>query len=228
MLEQLKEEVLEANLALQRAGLVQLTWGNVSGIDRPSGRFVIKPSGVPYEALAAADLVVVDLDGRRVEGSRNPSSDTPAHRVLYRAFAQIGGITHAHSLHATMFAQAGREIPCLGTTHADVFFGPVPLARALTAAEVEEDYETHTGRVIVERFAGLRPAEVPAVLVAHHGPFTWGRSASDAVHNAIALEAVAAMALGTLQLNPAAGALPGHILDKHHARKHGPKAYYGQ
>lgn len=228
MLEQLKRDVLEANLALQRAGLVQLTWGNVSGIDRAAGLFVIKPSGVPYAALTPGDMVVVGLDGKRAEGKHKPSSDTPTHCVLYNAFESLGGIAHAHSLHATAFAQACREIPCLGTTHADQFFGTVPLARALSAAEVAEDYETHSGRVIVERFAALKPLEMPGVLLAHHGPFTWGRSAADAVNNAIALEAVAAIALRTFQLNPQAGPIPRHILDKHHGRKHGPDSYYGQ
>jgi L-ribulose-5-phosphate 4-epimerase len=228
VLEALKNSVLEANLEVQRVGLVTLTWGNVSGIDRQAGLFVIKPSGVPYGELAADDMVVVDLDGRRVEGKRNPSSDTPSHAVLYRAFAEIGGITHTHSVHATMFAQACREIPCLGTTHADHFHGPVPLTRALTAAEVEQAYEANTGNVIVERFAGIKPMEMPAVLVAHHGPFTWGKDAADSVKNGIALETVAQMALGTFQLRGDVAPVPGYMLEKHYSRKHGPRAYYGQ
>jgi len=228
MLEQLKEQVLAANLELARSGLVQLTWGNVSGIDRQAGLFVIKPSGVPYAELAVEDMVVMNLAGRRVEGERNPSSDAPSHAVLYRAFAAIGGVAHAHSVHAAAFAQACRGIPCLGTTHADHFNGTVPVTRALTAAEVQQAYEAHTGDVIVERFASLKPMEMPAVLVAQHGPFTWGKDAADAVKNSIALETVARMAIGTLQLNANAAPLPAHVLSKHYTRKHGPKAYYGQ
>jgi len=228
MLEQLKADVCRANIELVERGLVTLTWGNVSGIDRPSGLVVIKPSGVGYERLRPERMVVVDLDGRVVDVDLRPSSDTPAHLVLYRHFEGAGGITHTHSTHAVMFAQARREIPCLGTTHADHFDGPVPLARPLSAQEVEEDYEGHTGRVIVERFAELDPVAVPGVLVAGHGPFAWGRDAADSVHNAVALEAVAQMALGTLLLNPDAGPLEPHLLEKHYQRKHGPKAYYGQ
>lgn len=228
MLEELKAEVLKANLDLVRAGLVTLTWGNASGMDRARGLVVIKPSGVAYEALRAEHLVVVGLDGRVAEGALKPSSDLKTHLALYRAFADIGGVTHTHSPHATVFAQACREIPALGTTHADHFYGPVPLARALTKEEVQQDYEGNTGAAIVERFRGLKPLEMPAVLCAHHGPFTWGKSAADAVTNAIALESVAAMALGTLQLAPGIGAMPQHILDKHYTRKHGPNAYYGQ
>jgi L-ribulose-5-phosphate 4-epimerase len=228
MLEELRNQVLAANLELARSGLVQLTWGNVSGIDRERGLMVIKPSGVEYSALRAEDLVVLDLDGRAVDGKLKPSSDTPSHLVLYRAFKELGGITHAHSVYATMFAQACREIPCLGTTHADQFCGAVPLARALTPEEVEQGYEVNTGRVIVERLAGVNPLHMPAVLAAHHGPFTWGKNAADAVRNAVALETVAKMAWGTLLLNPGIGPIPAHILDKHWQRKHGPAAYYGQ
>jgi len=228
MLEQLKTAVLEANLDLNRSGLVTLTWGNVSGIDRARGLVVIKPSGVAYADLTPDDLAVVNLDGKVVAGRRKPSSDTKTHLVLYRAFPDIGGVAHTHSANAVAFAQAGREIPALGTTHADHFFGPVPVARALTEAEVSEDYETNTGRVIVERFAGLKPAEMPAVLAAHHGPFTWGKDAMDAVRNSVALEAVAEMALKTVLLNPGVGPMPAHVLRKHYTRKHGPNAYYGQ
>jgi len=228
MLENLKHEVLQANLALVRHGLVILTWGNVSAIDRRSGRVVIKPSGVAYDAMTAADMVVTDLDGTVVEGKLRPSSDLPTHLALYRAWPAVGGIVHTHSDHATMFAQACREIPCFGTTHADHFHGPVPVTRLLTAAEVAGDYEAATGAVIVERFGALDPAHVPAVLVAGHGPFAWGPDAPRAVQNALALEAVARMARGTLQLNPAAGPIPAYIIEKHFSRKHGPKAYYGQ
>lgn len=228
MLDELKSAVYRANLHLVRHGLVTLTWGNVSGIDRQSNLVVIKPSGLSYERMQPEQMVVVDLDGRVVEGELRPSSDTPAHLVLYRHFDTIGGITHTHSTHATMFAQARRELPCLGTTHADHFFGPVPLARALSAKEVADDYEGNTGRVIVERFAELDPVAMPAVLVAGHGPFAWGKDAADSIENAVAVEAVARMALGTLQLNPQAPTLEPYILDKHYGRKHGPDAYYGQ
>jgi L-ribulose-5-phosphate 4-epimerase len=228
MLEALKEQVLEANLELQRSGLVPLTWGNVSGIDRQAGFMVIKPSGVPYDELTVENMVVVSLDGHRADGGLSPSTDTPAHLELYRAFPDIGGVTHTHSVHATAFAQACREIPCLGTTHADHFFGPVPVTRVLTAREVDENYEAWTGRVIVERMAGIKPLEMPAALVAYHGPFTWGKTAAASVENSIALEAVAEMALGSLRLNERIDAMPEHILRKHFTRKHGSKAYYGQ
>lgn len=228
MLDELKQAVWQANLELHRAGLVTLTWGNVSGIDRATGLMVIKPSGVPYSELKPDHLVVLDLDGKVVEGKLNPSSDTPTHRCLYLAFPALGGITHTHSVHATAFAQACREIPCLGTTHADHFAGPVPAARALTPAEVKADYEGNTGVVIVERFKALNPMEVPGVLVPHHGPFTWGKSAMDSVKNSIALEVIAHMAYLTLALGPATGTMPLHISDKHYARKHGPDATYGQ
>ena len=228
MLEDLKQAVWQANLDLDRAGLVTLTWGNVSGIDRTAGLMVIKPSGVPYSELKPDHLVVLNLDGKVVEGKLNPSSDTPTHRCLYRAFPAIGGITHTHSVHATAFAQACREIPCLGTTHADHFAGPVPVARALTPAEVEADYEGNTGVVIVERFKSLNPMEVPGVLVSHHGPFTWGKHAMDSVKNSIALEVIARMAQITLAMNAATGPIPSHISNKHYTRKHGPNATYGQ
>ena len=228
MLDELRQAVWEANLELERSGLVKLTWGNVSGVDRRAGLFVIKPSGVQYSELQPRHLVVLDLDGQVVEGALRPSSDTPTHAVLYRSFPDIGGITHTHSVHATMFAQACREIPCLGTTHADHFYGAVPLTRALTEAEVEEDYELHTGRAIVECFAGTKPMAMPAVLAAHHGPFTWGKNAAESVKNSVALETVAEMALGTMLLNNRVGPIPDHILNKHYSRKHGPNAYYGQ
>lgn len=228
MLEELKQQVYEANLALDRAGLVTLTWGNASGIDRDKGLVAIKPSGVSYDELTPDHIVLVDLEGQAVQSDLNPSSDTPSHVVLYKAFETIGGITHTHCTHAAMFAQACREIPCFGTTHADHFHGPVPLARALTEEEVKDGYEVNTGHVIVERFKDLDPVEVPAVLCAHHGPFTWGKNTADAVKNAVALETVAHMALGALQLDPGLEPIPDHILEKHYTRKHGPNAYYGQ
>jgi L-ribulose-5-phosphate 4-epimerase len=230
LLPDLRADVLHANLLLEREGLVRLTWGNVSGIDRERGWFVIKPSGVPYADLRADHLVVVDLDGTVVEGSLRPSSDMPTHRILYREFPEIGGVCHTHSVHAVMFCQAGRELPCLGTTHADHFHGPVPVVRELTAAETEADYETLTGRAIAERFRelGLSPREMPAALQRFHAPFTWGRNALDAVKNSVALEVCCHMALGTLALDPASPRLPDHLLRKHYLRKHGPGAYYGQ
>jgi L-ribulose-5-phosphate 4-epimerase len=228
MLEELRQQVLEANLELVRTGLVRLTWGNVSGIDRASGLFVIKPSGVPYGELRAEHLVVLDLAGRVVEGTLRPSSDTPTHRILYAAFPAIGGITHTHSVFATSFAQACREIPCLGTTHADHFNGSVPVARPLTVPEVDQDYEGNTGKAIVECFARREALEMPAVLAAHHGPFTWGKTAMDSVRNSVALETVAEMAAHTLSLNSIAPRIPPHYLHKHYSRKHGPQATYGQ
>ncbi len=230
MLEALKNEVCAANRALESSGLVKLTWGNVSGIDRASGLWCIKPSGVAYADLKPEDLVVLDLEGSIVEGSLRPSSDTKTHLHLYREFTEIGGITHTHSPYATMFSQASREIPCYGTTHADHFYGTVPVARALTQAELDEDYEHHTGVAIVECFRklGLKPMEMPGVLQAHHAPFTWGKSAMDSLNNSIALEMCAQMALGSFQLRPGLAPIPDHILEKHHSRKHGPGAYYGQ
>ncbi len=228
MLDSLKQDVCQANLDLVAHGLVTLTWGNVSGISDDRAHVVIKPSGVPYDQMRPEHMVVVDRDGRVVEGELRPSSDTATHVLLYQRFDSIGGVTHTHSRFATMYAQARAEIPCLGTTHADHFFGPVPVTRPLTAAEVDEAYEANTGHVIIERFAELDPAAMPAVLVAGHAPFAWGGSAADSVKNAVALEAVAEMALGTLQIRPDAPPLEPYVLDKHYRRKHGPDAYYGQ
>lgn len=228
MLEDLKEQVYRANLDLVEHGLVVLTWGNASGMDRDNGLVVIKPSGVDYASLQPADMVVVDLDGVVVEGKLRPSSDLPTHLVLYRAFEQSGGLTHTHSTHATMFAQAHSGVPCFGTTHADQFYGDVPVTRPMTREEVVSDYERHTGDVIVERFAELDPVAMPAALVAGHGPFTWGPDVDAAVKNAVALEQVARMALGTRQIRPDQGPIPAYLLDKHYLRKHGDDAYYGQ
>ncbi|MDF2377447.1 MAG: L-ribulose-5-phosphate 4-epimerase AraD [Verrucomicrobiales bacterium] len=230
MLEELKEEVLKANLMLVTEGLVRLTWGNVSGVDREKGMFVIKPSGVAYEDLTRDSLVVLDLEGNVVEGSLRPSSDTPTHRILYCKFPQIGGVTHTHSVHATMFSQAGVELPCQGTTHADHFFGTVPVVRELTEAEVAEDYETNTGRAIAQHFHEneIEPMEMPACFQKYHAPFTWGKNAVDSVKNSVALEVCAQMALGTWQLSAEQSGLPLHLLDKHYLRKHGSGAYYGQ
>jgi len=224
----LREQVCEANLELVRLGLVTLTWGNVSGINDERDLVVIKPSGVAYEKMTPEHMVVVDLEGNVVEGQLRPSSDTPTHVLLYKHFDGVGGITHTHSPRATVFAQARMEIPCLGTTHADHFFGPVPVTRPLSEAEVETAYEANTGQVIVERFAEMDPIAMPAALVAGHGPFTWGRSAAESVKNAVALEAVAEMAQRTLAICPDAPGLESYILNKHYGRKHGPGAYYGQ
>lgn len=228
MLEDLKERVWKANLDLVRRGLVILTFGNASGVDRDKGVAAIKPSGVSYEDLKPGDIVLVDFEGQAVESGLAPSSDTPAHLEIYRAFPGVGGVVHAHSPWATAFAQAGREIPCLGTTHADHFHGPVPLARPLTKEEVETAYERNIGRVISETFARRDPMAVPAVLAPGHGPFVWGRTPEEAVQNAVALEFSARTAFRTLTLNPESAALPGYILNKHYERKHGPRAYYGQ
>jgi L-ribulose-5-phosphate 4-epimerase len=228
MLRDLKEAVWKANLDLQKLGLVILNFGNASGIDRRRGVVAIKPSGVAYEALKPEEIVLVDLGGRVVEGRLNPSSDTPAHVELYKAFPEIGGVVHAHSECATAFAQARKEIPCLGTTHADFFDGPVPVTRELTPKEVREDYEGNTGRVIVKRFSRLDPMMRPAVLVAGHGPFVWGTTPGEAVRTSLVLEWLAKTALRTRFLNPRAESLPDHILEKHFERKHGPRAYYGQ
>lgn len=229
MLEALKETVCEANLELFRRGVVLYTWGNVSGIDRARGLVVIKPSGVPYQGMQPSDMVVVDLEGHIVEGTLRPSSDTPTHLELYKAFPEIGGVVHTHSTHAVVFAQAGMEIPPLGTTHADYFYGAVPVSRSLTRDEVQEAYEKNTGRVIVETVheTEREPLAVPGVLVRNHGPFTWGKDPAEAVYHSVVLEEIAEMAWKTLQINPAA-ALPPYILEKHYQRKHGPKAYYGQ
>ena len=228
MLDQLKRTVFEANLRLVKEGLVIDTWGNVSGIDRPTGMVVIKPSGVRYETMRPEDMAVVSLpDGRHVEGLK-PSSDTPTHLELYRSFGQIGGVAHTHSTFATVWAQARRDIPALGTTHADYFHGDIPCTRLMTPQEIAADYEANTGKVIAQRFAGLEPMHVPAVLVAAHGPFTWGADADAAVQNAVILEHLAHMAWQTLGINAAAGSISRQLLDKHFFRKHGPKAYYGQ
>lgn len=229
MLEALKETVCEANLELSRRGVVLYTWGNVSGIDRARGLVVIKPSGVPYQGMQPSDMVVVDLEGRIVEGTLRPSSDTPTHLELYKAFPEIGGVVHTHSTHAVVFAQASMEIPPLGTTHADYFYGAVPVSRSLTRDEVQEAYEKNTGRVIVEtvKETGREPLAVPGVLVRNHGPFTWGKDPAEAVYHSVVLEEIAEMAWKTLQLNPSA-ALPPYVLEKHYQRKHGPRAYYGQ
>jgi L-ribulose-5-phosphate 4-epimerase len=226
--QELREQVLAANQALPRHGLVTLTWGNASGIDRDEGLVVIKPSGVGYERMTAEDLVVVDLEGEVVEGQRKPSTDTPTHLVLYRAFEDIGGIVHSHSTWATVWAQAQREIPLLGTTHADLSAHPIPLTRALTPEEVDRDYEGATGRLLVEAVAGRGPEQVPAVLVRGHGPFCWGPDPDTAVQNAVTLEEVARMALFTCLLDPDAPPLYAAVRDKHFQRKHGPHAYYGQ
>ena len=231
MLEELKEQVLQANLQLPKHDLVTFTWGNVSGIDRAQGLVVIKPSGVAYEDLTPDRLVVVELaTGRTVEGTLRPSSDTKTHLELYRAFPELGGIVHTHSPYAVAWAQAGQDIPCYGTTHADYFYGAVPCARHLTPTELDEDYEKNTGVAIVETFRerGLDPVAMPGVICRSHGPFTWGKDAAQAVYHAAVLEEVARMALLTRQLDPSAMPAPRYYLDKHYRRKHGPNAYYGQ
>jgi L-ribulose-5-phosphate 4-epimerase len=228
MLKKLKSEVCAVNLALVREGLVIQTWGNASGIDRERGLVVIKPSGVSYDTMRPEHMVVVDLDGRVVEGELRPSVDTPTHLALYQAFPGIGGVVHTHSHYATCWAQARRPIPCFGTTHADYFYGEVPLTDALTEAEVADEYEANIGAVIVRRYADLDPMAYPGVLAAGHGPFTWGATAGKALENAVVLESLAKMALHTLSIAPGAAPLEDYLLDKHFLRKHGHGAYYGQ
>ena len=228
MLENLKREVLEANLDLRRKGLILFTWGNASGFDRQKGLVVIKPSGVAYEELSEDKLVVVDLEGNPVEGDFSQSSDTPTHLEIYKAFPQICGVAHSHSTYAVIWSQARRPIPAFGTTHADYFHGEVPLTRPLTPEEINQGYEVNTGRVIVERFRELDPLATPGVLVYSHGPFSWGGSAAEAVENMAVLEEVARMAWGTLQIAPETPPMQQELLDKHYFRKHGGKSYYGQ
>ena len=230
MLQELKRQVYEANMLLPKYGLVTFTWGNVSAIDRESGLFVIKPSGVEYESMKPEDMVVMDLNGNRVEGKLRPSSDTPTHLELYKAFPEIGGIVHTHSSYATSWAQAGRDIPCYGTTHADYIYGEVPCVRCLTKEEIDEAYETNTGKLIVSEFKRSKKEirAVPAVLCKNHGPFTWGKDAKDAVHNAVVLEEVAKMAYRTESINSKVEPAPQELQDKHYYRKHGAGAYYGQ
>jgi len=228
MLDALREEVLETNLDLARRGLVLYTFGNASGIDRAQGLVAIKPSGVPYEKMKLADIVLVDMHGKIVEGKLRPSSDLATHLILYQAFPAIGGVVHTHSRNATVWAQAARPIPCFGTTHADYFYGPIPVTEHLRESEIEEAYEANTGHAIVKRFQGMDPLEMPAVLVAGHAPFTWGVSAAEAAHNAVVLEEIAQTARHTLAVNPGAAPISQALLDKHFFRKHGAKAYYGQ
>lgn len=229
MLEALKKKVLDANLELSKRGLVTYTWGNVSGIDRERGLVVIKPSGVEYENMTEDDMVVVDLNtGATVEGKWKPSSDTPTHLALYKAFENIGGVVHTHSRYATSWAQAGKGIPPLGTTHGDYFYGEIPCTRKMTPEEISGEYELETGNVIVESFKGLSPDDIPAVLVHSHGPFTWGTDPRNAVHNAVVLEELALMALCTKIITPDAPDMQSELLDKHYLRKHGKNAYYGQ
>jgi L-ribulose-5-phosphate 4-epimerase len=228
VLETLRAEVLEANLELVRRGLVVSTFGNASAVSRDEGLCVIKPSGVPYDRMKAADMVITDLDGKTVEGTLRPSSDLATHVALYRAFPGIGGVVHTHSRHATAWAQAQREIPCFGTTHADYFHGPIPLTKPLTREEIETDYEANTGVAIIRRLHSLDPLACPACLVAGHAPFCWGRSVTDAAHMALIVEEIAAMAWQTITINPHASPIAEHLRDKHHFRKHGPTAYYGQ
>ena len=230
MLEELKIKVFEANMELPKRNLVTYTWGNVSGIDREAGLFVIKPSGVDYDIMTPDDMVVMDLEGNKVEGKLRPSSDTPTHLELYKKYAEIGGVVHTHSPEATSWAQAGRSIPLYGTTHADYFYGEIPCARCLTPEEINGEYEKNTGLVIIETFEerGLNPMYTPGVLCTNHGPFTWGKDAAEAVHNAVVLEEVAKMALKTELINPDVKTAPDSIRDKHFFRKHGENAYYGQ
>lgn len=225
---QLRKQVWQANMDLQKHQLVTFTWGNVSGIDRELGLVVIKPSGVAYEALSPENMVIVDLQGNLIEGDLNPSSDTATHLALYRAFEDLGGVVHTHSSYATSWAQAGVPIPALGTTHADYFFGNIPCARALTEAEIKIDYELNTGKVIIETIRERDPMKIPGILVREHAPFTWGKDAHDAVHNAVVVEEIAKMAFRTISINPNMVPIPQVLLDKHYLRKHGKNAYYGQ
>lgn len=228
MLEELKQMVLEANLALTKHNLVTFTWGNVSGINREENLIVIKPSGVPYDNLTIEDMVVVDFDGNIVEGKLKPSSDTPTHTILYKMFPNIGGVVHTHAPYSTSWAQAGRCIPPLGTTHADYFYGNIPCTREMTEHEINGDYELETGNVIVETFKDLNPDEIPSVLIHSHAPFSWGKDPEEALHNAVVLEEVAKMAIQTYQLNPKIPNMDQLLIDKHFLRKHGSTAYYGQ
>ena len=228
MHEEIRKAVCNANIELQTQKLVICSWGNVSGIDRAAGVVAIKPSGVPYDQLTPDKIVLIDLDEKIVEGNLKPSSDTPTHLELYRNFKAVGGICHTHSANATIWAQSCREIPCYGTTHADYFYGPIPVTEKMTKEEIESDYELNTGRVIVKRFADLNPMQIPAVLVANHGPFTWGNTPSEAVEAAVVLEQVAATALVTIMLNPNQKQISKSLCDKHYLRKHGKNAYYGQ
>ena len=228
MHEELRKAVCDANIQLPMHNLVIYSWGNVSAIDRSAGVVGIKPSGVAYDELTPEKIVLLDLDGNILEGAFKPSSDTPTHLELYRNFDAIGGVCHTHSPAATAWAQACRELPCFGTTHADFFYGPVPLTEVMTNDTIKNDYELNTGRMIVRRFAGMDPMHFPAVLVANHGPFTWGKTASAAVQSMVVLEQIAAMALGTITINPRQGPISKALLDKHYLRKHGKNAYYGQ
>jgi len=228
MCDELKKSVCKANIELQKQQLIIYSWGNVSGIDRKRGLVVIKPSGVAYDALTPEKMVVVDLEGTIVDGDLNPSSDTATHLELYRNFEGVGGICHTHSTNATMWAQACRDIPCFGTTHADYFYGSIPVTDLMTTEQIESDYELNTGKVIVQRFKDMDPLQMPAVLVANHGPFTWGASPAKAVESAVVLEELAKMALGTTTINPKQNAISHVLLDKHYLRKHGKGAYYGQ
>ena len=230
MLEELKKKVYEANILLPKYGLVTFTWGNVSAIDRESGLFVIKPSGVEYDTMTPDDMVVMDLEGNKVEGKLNPSSDTPTHLEIYKAFKEVGGVVHTHSSYATSWAQAGRSIPCYGTTHADYFYGEIPCVRCLNKDDIENAYEENTGHLIVNEFErmGKDPVAVPAVLCKNHGVFTWGKDAHEAVHNAVVTEEVAKMAFRCELINPEVKPAPQELQDKHYYRKHGANAYYGQ
>jgi L-ribulose-5-phosphate 4-epimerase len=228
MHKELRKAVCEANIELQTQGLVIYSWGNVSGIDRPAGVVVIKPSGVPYDELTPDKMVLLNLDGNIIGGKLKPSSDTPSHLELYRNFETVGGVCHTHSVHATMWAQACQQIPCFGTTHADYFYGPIPVTEIMTADEIKGNYELNTGKVIVRRFANMDPMQMPGVLVANHGPFTWGKGPAEAVESAVVLEQVAVMALGTITINPKQDGISQVLLDKHYLRKHGKNAYYGQ